>query len=383
MKVRHNTKLLEEAVAHVVRRASIPSLKAEAEARERQDHATARRRLATGAAIAVAAVGLGLGAYLGLFNSWIDRSRPSVLPSQAESPALRPSPAPTPGPTSPQAGAAAFPPSNGGGRPVPQRPEIVTTDYEKFNRRTVSLNGREWDVVAGHHFSSENDPSWDSAWCYTRPDVNGLAVQVDLAARISPTARPNAPLASTATLTTAGLDDALALALATKCAWLDERVFSVGDFAPPPGRANPFEQGPSKIRLSGRTLFYTGAIGEGFLANLKSRAQAFDELEIDSYGGLLKEGMAAGLWLRGSGKRVRIRRDCLSACVIVLAGGTARTADAAARIGVHRFYSDSQSDPNTAMEGAQQMSSEIIRYLSDLNIDIALFHAMAEYPPTT
>ncbi len=68
MEVRHNTTLLEQAVEHVVRRAAIPAIHAEAEALHKRARATSFRRLATGGAVALAAVGIGLGMHLGLWE---------------------------------------------------------------------------------------------------------------------------------------------------------------------------------------------------------------------------------------------------------------------------------------------------------------------------
>jgi hypothetical protein len=68
VEIRHNTKLLEQAVALVVERAAIPAREAAARVAEKHAQAIAKRRLATGIAIAVAAVGVGLGIVLGLWG---------------------------------------------------------------------------------------------------------------------------------------------------------------------------------------------------------------------------------------------------------------------------------------------------------------------------
>ena len=88
MEVRHNTALLEQALALVVQRASIPSQQAEAEAAERIARAVARRRIATGVAIAVAAVGLGLGIQFGLWRLPSEGRVVSLPPAQSPSPAV-------------------------------------------------------------------------------------------------------------------------------------------------------------------------------------------------------------------------------------------------------------------------------------------------------
>src|SRR5271165_4307642 len=92
MEVRHNTTLLEQALALVVQRASIPSKQAEAEAAERRARAVARRRIATGAAIAIAAVGLGLGVKLGLWRPPGEDKLVGFPPTQLASPVERAAP---------------------------------------------------------------------------------------------------------------------------------------------------------------------------------------------------------------------------------------------------------------------------------------------------
>ncbi len=154
--------------------------------------------------------------------------------------------------------------------------------------------GKTWEITAGHFFEKESDPIWKNAWCYTDRDVKGVLVKVSLVYRNTPTAIPTAPIASSATLQEVGLTDAAALALATKCAWHDNKTFEVHDFSSP-GR-NPFGSEKPKIVMSGRTLYYSGDIDFDFLTALKKRD--FDLLQINSVGGLITELLASGTWLR-------------------------------------------------------------------------------------
>ncbi|WP_206527303.1 hypothetical protein, partial [Mesorhizobium sp. M7A.F.Ca.CA.001.08.2.1] len=61
MLVRHNTKLLEQAIDLQIKRSAIPTLQAEAAAHDKIARANAFRRMASGAAIAMAAIGIGVG----------------------------------------------------------------------------------------------------------------------------------------------------------------------------------------------------------------------------------------------------------------------------------------------------------------------------------
>jgi hypothetical protein len=75
---------------------------------------------------------------------------------------------------------------------------------------------------------------------------------------------------------------------------------------------------------------------------------------------------------------VKASGSCLSACVLVLAGGGSRDASPNARVGVHRFRGDQATDKD--IEIAQKKSSELINYLSDMGVSIELFHAASAVP---
>lgn len=221
MQVRHDTSLLEKAIEHAVLRASIPTLQAQAEALDKTNRAVAIKRIATGAAVALVAVGLGLGIKLAL-----DRNPTSALSQQQPVAQLqnqvtaRPSPEPTVTPPAPPQQEAAV--SKADRLTSPTSP--TTTNFTKFSSRDVDLVGRRWTVTAGHHFATETDKTWQTAWCYTQADVNGVEVKVELAVRRTPGATPIAPTAKLATMQHAGLDITDALTLASKCPWVDGDV---------------------------------------------------------------------------------------------------------------------------------------------------------------
>jgi hypothetical protein len=220
VQVRHNTTLLEQAIALVVQRASIPTQQAEAEALAKRSRAIAHGRVATGAAIALAAVGLGLGVMLGFWKPIHPANIPPAPPSPQEKPSgdkNAPFPAPLP---------LNIPPNKPDDHPtVPRQQDShdVIVNFTKFANQKVDFLGKSWDIQAGHQYAAESDKIWTSAWCYTRPTVDGVALWIDLASRPSPSAQPLALIATRESLAKAGLDDSAALALATKCPWLDEK----------------------------------------------------------------------------------------------------------------------------------------------------------------
>ncbi|GLS33463.1 PAN domain-containing protein [Mesorhizobium albiziae] len=115
-------------------------------------------------------------------------------------------------------------------------PNPVTVDFTKFVHRDVFFQGATWSVSSGHQFKTENSPTWDTAWCYTRRTVNGVDLDLQLVDRRSPSANPQAPVSSPATFASVGLTEAQARELASKCEWLDGLRFASGDFDQLQGR---------------------------------------------------------------------------------------------------------------------------------------------------
>lgn len=198
--------------------------------------------MATGAAIAVAAVGIGVGAWL-VFDR--DPSMTQLEPPVAQTQPSNPSEnqpkdakksedripdgetiaeeGKTDKPKSPPIEQPTLPPA------APANPD--TFDFVKFANRQVTYAGITWQLESGHHFASEKDPTWNTAWCYTRRLANtGVEVQVSLVNRPSPTSKPQAPVSSIETLASVGLDDNSARELASRCLWLDKASFAPSDF---------------------------------------------------------------------------------------------------------------------------------------------------------
>jgi hypothetical protein len=367
--VRHNTSLLEEAVAHVVRRAAIPLLEAESAASERTARAQGFRRLATGAAIALAALGIGLGTFFGLVPG--SRPRPADVVVADVPPVVT---APAEAVSIP---AAATTPDLSLGGASPYEPTVVTEQFNKFTHREVSAFGSLWTITAGHYFETETDKDWVNAWCYTKSIVDGVSIDISLAERPSPVSPPLGPIATDETLHKVSLTRASALALAAECSWLNGETTEVGEFVSPRGAENPFTE-PPFVSVANGMLTYRGVIDASFVSVISTND--FDTLLISSVGGLVDQALEAGRILRASGKSVEAEEDCLSACVFVLAGGAKRTVAENARIGVHRFRAENIADASFAMELAQEKSSEIFQYLQAMGIDSALFHAMSMIP---
>lgn len=253
MLVRHDTSLLERAIDLQVKRSAIPTLEAEAAAHDKIVRASAFRRMATGAAIAVAAVGIGIGAMLVLGADKQEHTTQKQPPETTQPKETVREPADVPVPPKKQGkriaeeGKSGWPKAdNSLGQPQdpatlpqsgpPATPNPVTVDFTKFVHRDVSFQGSTWTLSSGHQYKSENSPTWDSAWCYTRRTVNGVDFDLQLVNRRSPSARPQAPVSSPATFASVGLPEEEARELATKCEWLDGIRFASGDFDELDGR---------------------------------------------------------------------------------------------------------------------------------------------------
>ena len=216
MEIRHNTRHLEEALALV--------------AREREAPTKIRRRLATAAAIAIAAIGIGLGLWLGLHRGEGGWVLSSPLPAPTVTVTSTPQFFPTPGPT---VTVTASPTPLPSPSPVPMAtPTDLHTpvvNYTKFALQTVRLFGRDWELQAGHQFATETQKDWDAAWCYINTQIGGFTARVDLANRLHSYSNPTGPIASSDTFQRIGLEDQQASELASRCPWLDGKVFSVAD----------------------------------------------------------------------------------------------------------------------------------------------------------
>ncbi len=105
-------------------------------------------------------------------------------------------------------------------------------------------------------------------------------------------------------------------------------------------------------------------------------------LILDSNGGDVGAAMAIGRLLRSKQKLALVPRDaqCISSCVIVLAGATHRMISGT--VAIHRPYSiDLNTNPTMAQKRYAALRGELIKYFSDMNVATSLFYAMAAIPP--
>lgn len=107
-------------------------------------------------------------------------------------------------------------------------------------------------------------------------------------------------------------------------------------------------------------------------------------LELNSVGGDWDSALQIGRLLRSTRSTALVEsgRNCLSACVMILAGATDRMVSRRARIGIHRPYSSSTA--NLTYEEAQAryraLESSARSYLREMNSSDTLFDAMVRVP---
>lgn len=136
-------------------------------------------------------------------------------------------------------------------------------------------------------------------------------------------------------------------------------------------------------------ILATGALGPGsadelaaFWEETGGRAR---EIRLDSPGGLVGEGLAAGRWVRETGLDTRVDRyaDCTSSCPLVLAGGVARLAHPSARIGVHQmFRSERRVAPvDDTMRTTQVLAADVLRHFLEMGVSAEIMEPALRTPP--
>jgi hypothetical protein len=155
------------------------------------------------------------------------------------------------------------------------------------------------------------------------------------------------------------------------------------------------------LKLPGNTglmnvVFAAGAITKGTSDRLEHfirEAGASRPLRVvfNSTGGQSAEAMKMGALIRNGGWSTDVGRmapvsskkrylpgGCYSACTLAYAGGFFRYLERGSEFGVHRFTMDAGPDPNEAIERAQAMGSNLVRYTKLMGIDPEFVARMSE-----
>ena len=143
---------------------------------------------------------------------------------------------------------------------------------------------------------------------------------------------------------------------------------------------------PLDIALkSGGVLAIPGA-AERLATELEARGEYIETVSLNSPGGIVDEALAMGRLIRGAGLDTTVGQGmlCGSSCPLVLAGGVSRTAHDGAAIGVHQVYAVAVGPTISAAQSlsdAQSITAGIVRYLTEMDVDPALWVHALETPP--
>jgi hypothetical protein len=162
--------------------------------------------------------------------------------------------------------------------------------------------------------------------------------------------------------------------------------------APPAEITTDAELLRQPVRFSlqpGGTLLARGAFDPGsaerFAAEIAARGEYVERVALDSPGGSVEDAIAIGRLIREKGFATHVAEGalCASSCPLAMAGGTERTAEPDAVIGVHQIYGASAAGLGAAeaMSSAQETTARIVRYLGEMGIAQGLWLRALETPP--
>lgn len=118
---------------------------------------------------------------------------------------------------------------------------------------------------------------------------------------------------------------------------------------------------------------------------LDRQAEVPARLSFHSPGGSVMDALEIGRRIRAEGIATAMSAEevCLSACPYMLMAGVERQVDAAAKVGVHQhYYGESTVMPAfMAVEDIQRGQAEVIRYFTEMGIDLGLMEHSLATPP--
>lgn len=136
------------------------------------------------------------------------------------------------------------------------------------------------------------------------------------------------------------------------------------------------------------TLMLTGAIAPGdgarFADHLAETAPP-EQIALHSPGGSVSDALEIGRAIRAAGWPVVMQAGdaCFSACPYILAAGTERSVSRRALVGVHQHYFGENTllPAFIAVQSIQAGQGEVLDYLSEMGIDLAVMARAMQTPP--
>ena len=107
-------------------------------------------------------------------------------------------------------------------------------------------------------------------------------------------------------------------------------------------------------------------------------------IELDSRGGSIRAALSLGRQIRAANPlsvNVQNGASCISACVMLLAGGTARLVEGS--VGIHRPYLDDDRafTPEQQKRNYAAIERDVKEYLASVNVPTSLYDTMFRIPP--
>jgi hypothetical protein len=143
--------------------------------------------------------------------------------------------------------------------------------------------------------------------------------------------------------------------------------------------------------ISGGIMKLTGTISVGsaarFTEEVRLRGEYIETIALDSPGGSVEDALAIARLIRERGFSTAVGDGalCASSCPLVLAAGSERLVSDTAAVGVHQIYAAASDAvelaPAQAMSDAQSTTARITRFLTEMDVDAALWLHALETPP--
>lgn len=364
MREQYDTKMLEEMVQSVSDRLKAPAREigaasdrrtreveavsgattaaAEAQARKTVLYAEGRKMFAIMTAVSLVVLAIG-------FSGWMILS---AMPEKAVG-LLAPPPVRTTPAVAPNWPNVTPPAADEGGAGV------ITTNFTLFREKTVMIGKREYEVVAGHKFASEEDTTFSIAWCYTDAIVDDLSIKVRLG-NLDPGASPVVSMPTVATRTKSGLSRADIKTLFNSCPWLD---------------GNPNVQ--ASTARAGAYSFTAEVTEESVDQLIAAISGGVSVVEFSSPGGLVGEALRGFTALRNAGVKTVATGECVSACTLLFLGGTERSVALNGAIGVHQWRTE---DGTSSDYDAQMTSALLLGMITSAGVSEEFYIAGARTP---
>jgi hypothetical protein len=144
-----------------------------------------------------------------------------------------------------------------------------------------------------------------------------------------------------------------------------------------------FDLKPGGVLLAEGTIDL-GAAGR-FAQEIEARGEYVKVVALNSPGGSVDDALLMSKLIRDKKLSTKVATEalCASSCPIVFAGGTVRTAEKDAVVGVHQVFNGSKNRPSAeqAMSSAQSMTARVARHLDAMGIGAGLWINALETPP--